>query len=117
MSDDTRQSRRRRVLKGAIATFNGRHSTIPVTVRDLSEVGGRLIVTGSIGLPDTFELLIELDGTMLPCQVVWRHGSEVGITFSGPPQPFAPTRTQILKAHTPVGRQRPPSLRALKLKT
>ena len=63
-----RRSLRRRVLKGGIVAFNDRHSTLPCSVRDVSDMGARLRVTGSVSVPDTFELIIEFDGLEAPCE-------------------------------------------------
>ncbi len=96
-----RTSERRRILKGAIAAFNLRHSTIPCTVRDISETGCRLKTMGSIALPDTFELIIELDALIVPCEVVWRTTNEAGVRFTGPAQPYTRTRSQVVTSYQP----------------
>ena len=71
---DGRMVARRRVLKSGIAASNDRRLTVNCTVRDISDTGARLRVEGSMTVPDTFELLIPLDGLEAPCQVVWRKG-------------------------------------------
>lgn len=96
---------RRRILKGAIATFNQRHSTLACVVKDISEHGCRLAVPGSINLPDTFELIIELDGWVVPCAVIWRRADEVGATFTGPIQKRPPERVQVVKLGNTTNRQ------------
>ena len=61
--DDRRQgARRRRVLKAGIVAFNGRHSTLPCTVRNISATGAQLRMPGTASAPDTVDLIIELDG-------------------------------------------------------
>lgn len=70
-------------------------------VRDLSSVGARLRIDGSIGAPDTFELIIELDGLEAPCQVVWRRTPEIGVKFLSEPRKVAPKRTQVLAVGRP----------------
>ena len=59
---ETRAAPRRRVLKSGIIAFNDRYSALPCTVRNLSATGAHLRAEGSINTPNTFELLIELDG-------------------------------------------------------
>ncbi len=108
MQHPNRKTARRRQLKSAIIAFNNRHSTLPASMRDISDSGARLSVAGNI-VPDTFELLVEMDGFEIPCRVVWRRTSEVGVAFTGPPVKKAPRRTQVVGAvadHTA-----PPSLR------
>jgi hypothetical protein len=101
---------RRRVLKGAVATFNGRHSTIPCTVRDLSATGCRLLTTGSTSIPDTFELMTDLDGTVVACEVIRRTATELGVKFTGPIEQRPPERAQVLTATRPAIK---PSLRRM----
>ena len=105
---ELRVSQRRRVLKGAVAAFNARHSTIPCTVRDMSDTGCRLLTAGSISIPDTFELMIELDGTVVGCQVVRRSKTELGVAFIGLIEQRAPERLQALSMTRPTSA---PSLR------
>lgn len=98
---DRRRAPRRRVLKGAVAAFNDRHCTIPCTVRDLSATGARLKCDGSVNIPDTFELIVELDGTEADCEVVWRKANEVGVRFRGAPRRLTPRRQQIIELSVP----------------
>lgn len=100
-SGDMRRAVRRRVLKGAIVAFNNRHCTVACTVRDISATGARLRSDGSINIPDTFELLIELDGVEADCEVVWRKGNEVGVRFKGAPRRTIPKRRQALSVSLP----------------
>lgn len=103
-----RQQPRRRVLKSGMICFNGRHSTLPCTVRDFSESGARLLVSGSINAPDTFELFIELDGIWADCAVAWRRADQLGVRFTGPIRHAEPVRKQVVTAVAPNAR---PSLR------
>jgi hypothetical protein len=103
-----RRGRRRRVFKGGIVAFNDRRSTLACVVRDVSETGAHLRVEGSMNAPDTFELIIDLDGLEADCEVVWRKGSEVGVRFRSPPRRFTPRRTQVVDALAPMHK---PSLR------
>ena len=74
---ERRQSPRRRVLKGGVVAFNDRHVTLPCAVRDISDGGARLRIEGSMNAPDTFDLIIEIDGLEAPCEVVSRRGNEI----------------------------------------
>lgn len=112
-----RAADRRRVLKAGLIAYNERHVTLPCGVRDMSASGARLSVTGSISAPDTFELIIEVDGIEVPCEVVWRRGQEVGVRFSAPPQSAARKREQIVtqwsaSSQKPSLRRKPPLVAA-----
>ena len=107
--DEPRVTPRRRILKGGIVCFNDRHSTWPCAVRDLSEQGARLRLSGSVDAPDTFELFIELDGVWVDCEVIWRSNDEIGVVFASPKRQDAPTRKQVLQPqHSKIEK---PSLR------
>jgi hypothetical protein len=77
---DNRQSTRRRTLKGGRIVFNGGRSTIDCTVRDLSSRGAKLQVASVVGIPDTFDLLLEGHARQ-PCRVAWRSLKEIGAEF------------------------------------
>lgn len=95
--EEPRLTARRRILKGGMVCFNDRHSTLPCAVRDLSDQGARLRLSGSVDAPDTFELFIELDGVWVDCDVIWRSNDEIGVAFSSPKRQEAPTRKQVLQ--------------------
>lgn len=98
---DKRRAQRRRILKGAVAAFSNRHCSIACIVRDISLTGARIRSEGSVNIPDTFELLIELDGTEADCEVVWRKGNEIGVRFRGAPRRVNPCRQQSLNSTQP----------------
>ncbi len=83
---ERRTSPRRRILKGAIATFQDRRFTVACTVRDLSATGARLRVEGSVPAPDKFVLVIEADHSEADCEVVSRKGKDIGVRFVSPPR-------------------------------
>ena len=112
---EPRSAPRRRMLKGGTICFNERHSTLPCAVRDVSEEGARLRISGSIDAPDTFELFIELDGIWVECEVVWRGRGEIGVRFTSERTKDRPSRTQVLQQqHSNPGK---PSLRRKPKKT
>lgn len=100
--EDARMSPRRRVLKSGIAASNDRHITVACTVRDISDTGARLRVDSSLTIPDTFELIIEMDGLEANCSVVWRKGNEVGARFVGAPRTVAVRRAQVINPLVPT---------------
>lgn len=107
-SDKRRASQRRRVLKAAIIAFNDRRSTLPCAVRNLSDTGAQLRMPGGLSPPDTFDLIIELDGLEASCTVMWRKGEDVGVRFDEPPRKIPPRRSQVVTAVAPP---KTPSLR------
>ena len=75
-----RATQRRPTLKGGRIVFNAGRSTIDCTVRNLSATGAKLQVSSVVGIPDTFDLM--LDGhTKQPCRIKWRRLKEIGVGF------------------------------------
>lgn len=105
---DRRLTPRRRVLKGGVVAFNDHYSSLPCTVRDISDTGARLRIDGSMNAPDRFDLIIEIDGLEVPCEVVSRKASEIAVRFVSPPRMMAPRRVQVVSALVPT---KPPTLR------
>lgn len=93
---DPRSAPRRKQLKSGIIAFHERHSTLPCLVRELSDTGARLEVDQA-HVPDTFTLVVELDGLEAACEVIWRRGQRIGVRFTAPPRIGAPRRVQIVK--------------------
>jgi hypothetical protein len=98
MNGDRRRVPRRRLLKGAIAAFSDRYCTIPCTVRNLSHVGALLTSKSASSIPDRFELIIELDGIEVQCEIVWRKEFELGVRFLDYPRQVEPRRYQIIES-------------------
>jgi PilZ domain len=98
---DARVAPRRRMLKSGTIAYNDRHVTIGCILRDMSATGARLRIEGSVTAPDTFELIIPLDGLQTHCQVVWRAGQDVGVRFLAAPRAVTPRRQQIVHAIAP----------------
>lgn len=102
VANEARIAPRRRMLKSGKIAYSDRHVTIDCMVRDMSATGARLKVEGSVSAPDTFELLIPLDGLEANCQVVWRAGADLGIKFLAAPRIVAAKRSQTINALTPT---------------
>lgn len=77
---DNRQAQRRSTLKGGHIVFNGGRSTIDCTVRNLSAKGAKLQVSSVVGIPATFDLMLQ-GHSRQPCRVVWRTLKELGVSF------------------------------------
>lgn len=98
---EPRSSTRRKQLKGCIIAFNNRHSTLPASVRDISASGAR-IEAHAADVPDTFELIVELDGLEADCEVMWRKVNLVGVRFVSPPRYLEPKRLQVVRPTIPT---------------
>ena len=91
---------RRRMLKGGVMSFNGAFSGLQCTVRDLSEAGARLKVEPFVKVPETFELVIEIDGLYAQSHIVWRKGPDIGVRFTEPVRTGAKLREQVITPRT-----------------
>jgi hypothetical protein len=89
MINERRQHRR--ITINRIAKVQADSGSLPrdCMITDMSRSGARLFADG-IDVPDQFHLLISGDGGMKrECQVVWRLGGEIGVTFVGREQRMA----------------------------
>ena len=70
----------------------------------MSETGAQLEFESSfmLSIPDTFNLIIPLDGIDVPCSVKRKSGCLVGVQFEGPVEKASPKRVQIVSANVPV---------------
>jgi hypothetical protein len=80
MDDNKRAAQRHRTLKGARIVVNDGFSTFQCMVRNLSETGAQLRVASVIGIPDTFQLVLD-DKRSFNCTVAWRRETELGVSF------------------------------------
>ena len=74
-----RAASRHRLLKAGAIEFGG--GAIDCVVRNWSETGAALDVASPVGIPDRFTLALVADGTLQPCQVVWRKPNRIGVRF------------------------------------
>jgi hypothetical protein len=84
MSDERRKHPRYAINR--TAKFQTDSGALPrdCMIADISEHGARLFADG-MDMPDQFHLLISGEkGGRRQCQVVWRLGGEIGVTFVGP---------------------------------
>jgi len=77
---ELRNAQRRTTLKRGHIVFNAGRSTIDCMIRNLSSKGAKLQVASVVGIPDTFDLMLEAHGRQ-PCRVVWRTLKEIGVEF------------------------------------
>jgi hypothetical protein len=78
---DKQRQARCRVLKGAHITFKGHGAAIDCTVRNLSDRGACLKVESPIGIPDTFDLMLD-NAPVRGCRVTWRKATQIGVAFA-----------------------------------
>jgi hypothetical protein len=67
------------VQKAGKIRLNG--SFVDCTIRDLSSRGACLEVETPALLPDSFELLLGLDGASRFCWIVWKKAARIGVSF------------------------------------
>jgi hypothetical protein len=82
-ASELRSTPRSRCLLRGVIVYNGRSSTIDCTVRDLSETGAKLIVSGAVSLPEVFGFEIPTAKTHRRAQIVWHKGDRCGVRFIG----------------------------------
>ena len=80
-TQERRNVARRRALKRAQIIFKGHWATIDCTVLNLSDRGACLNVESSIGIPDSFDLMLD-HASVFKCLVTWRKATQIGVTFA-----------------------------------
>lgn len=80
--DEQRKSGRTRTVLRATIIFNNRNSSIDCVVRNFSDVGAKIVIDESIGIPQQFELSVPQKGRSYLAKVVWRTRGETGIEFA-----------------------------------
>ena len=78
---DLRASPRRRTLLGAHIEFRNRSFTVACMVKDMSETGARLILTGTSEIPAVFDLWIPEQNRRVRARLMWRGVSLGGGAF------------------------------------
>ena len=80
--DEYRIAARRRMLKAGTIEFGG--GAIDCTIRNMSNAGAALDVASPVGIPAEFTLVLPADGSHMPCHVVWRTDTKLGVSFDEP---------------------------------
>ena len=84
--DAARAERRREVrlrsYLGGRITFNQRFSTMDCLVRNISDRGAKIVLSGQEALPDCFELEIIKRGARLQARIEWQRQGEIGLSFA-----------------------------------
>jgi hypothetical protein len=78
---EKRRQPRTRTLKKARIVFNDGRSAIDCVVRNLSSNGAMLELPSLLGVPETFELHIESEGTRHAARTIWKGNGKMGVEF------------------------------------
>ena len=76
---EARQSPRRRVLDTGLIRF-GDYS-VPCVLRNSSEAGAALDVGPGNSIPEKFTLIVVRRKKIYSCDVIWRRGKRIGVSF------------------------------------
>jgi hypothetical protein len=77
--DEKRGTQSQKILKAGTISFGG--SEIDCLVRKMSGYGANLEVESQVGIPDSFDLIIDAGHSNHHCHVVWRKARRIGIAF------------------------------------
>ena len=80
MDEDRRRSLRHRALKAAHIMLTSA-ARIDCRVRNESPAGACLEVASQVGIPEEFVLVVDRDHLKLPCHVIWRTMTRLGVEF------------------------------------
>jgi hypothetical protein len=76
---EVRRKPRRRILELGLIRF-GEHS-VACVLRNFSETGAALDVGVKDFIPDQFTLIVVPKKKIISCNVIWRKGARVGVSF------------------------------------
>ena len=74
-----RDTQHQNVIKAGTISFDG--SEIDCLVRNMSVGGANLEVESQIGIPSSFDLVINVEHSNHRCYVVWRKARRIGVAF------------------------------------
>jgi hypothetical protein len=80
-ASDLRKSVRSRAMMSGKVVFNGRHSVVDCTVRNLSGSGAKLVFSAHVRIPDEFDLELPQKGRTHRARVMWWAGESCGVLF------------------------------------
>jgi hypothetical protein len=88
-SSDGRRSDRMRTFMAARILFNNGQVTVDCTIRNISDGGAKLEVSGAVTLPDEFELLIPQRNQRGRVRLCWRTDDFCGVAYLDGPNEHA----------------------------
>ena len=80
--EERRKKARSRTLKSGKIVLNLHSSVVDCTVRNLTDHGALLLVQSLVGIPASFELVLEPNHVRHDCHVVWRGDNRLGVEFA-----------------------------------
>ena len=76
---NNKRDQRQNVMKAGTILFGC--SGIDCLVRKISDGGANLEVESQIGIPNSFDLVIDTERSNHHCHVIWRKARRIGIAF------------------------------------
>lgn len=76
---NNKRDQRQNVMKAGTILFG--YSGIDCLVRNISDSGANLEVESQLGIPNSFDLVIDAEHGNHHCHVVWRKARRIGIAF------------------------------------
>jgi hypothetical protein len=99
---EARRSKRARTFLQARISYGDGAISAECTVNQLSDVGARINIAGSIALPDMFDIVIPQKGATRRAKLIWRKDDQVGVDFfdshESPAAPAAEDHAGRIKA-------------------
>jgi hypothetical protein len=80
-SSNQRSAVRQRVLLAGKLVYGDADLSVDCAIRDLSESGARVRISGPVALPSRLAMIELRTGRAFDCEVVWRRMPEVGLRF------------------------------------
>jgi hypothetical protein len=93
---ERRKQQRQRTYWGGKISFNRHQSLLDCLVRNTSEFGAKLVLSGTTFLPRDFDLQIPKHRTEYRARIVWRRADEVGVQFEPAHAGDAPDRPTLI---------------------
>lgn len=79
--EERRELPRGRALKAGKIVLNVHGSVVDCTIRNLTKRGALLLVPSLVGIPESFELVLE-PNVHHDCHVKWRGEDRLGVEFA-----------------------------------
>ncbi len=80
--DERRRAPRRRTKLSVAVCWDEPPEVVRGTFKDISDVGGRLLLEETVPLPDEFDVIQLTGGVLHEVRVVWRAEPFIGIAFN-----------------------------------
>ena len=82
-ASEHRAAARQRVLLSGKLVYGEADLTADCAIRDLSEHGAKVRISGPVALPSRLHLIEVKTGRVFDCEIAWRRMPEVGLKFLG----------------------------------